>query len=140
MGAPVFTVFIPGKIRRFPQGRRAASFKLQLRLGINLGSDSSMKLPVATPAGYAGPAEAATELSLAQVGLSQEVELVRIDLPAEEMEPLLERGILPGCRLCPVRFSPSGDPIVLVDGVLLALRKETAGCLCVRTPESGEAA
>lgn len=99
-----------------------------------------MKLPVATPAGYAGPAEAVTELSLAQVGLSQEVELVRIDLPVDQLEPLLERGILPGCRLCPVRFSPSGDPIVLVDGVLLALRKETAGCLCVRAPESSEAA
>jgi Fe2+ transport system protein FeoA len=99
-----------------------------------------MKLPVATPVGYAGPAEAVTELSLAQVGLSQEVELVRIDLPVEQMEPLLERGILPGCRLCPVRFSPSGDPIVLVDGVLLALRKETAGCLCVREPEPEDVA
>ena len=89
-----------------------------------------MKLPVATPVGYAGPAEAVTELSLA----------VRIDLPVEQMEPLLERGILPGCRLCPVRFSPSGDPIVLVDGVLLALRKETAGCLCVREPEPEDVA
>ncbi|UCC26944.1 MAG: ferrous iron transport protein A [Gemmatimonadales bacterium] len=99
-----------------------------------------MKLPMAHPEGYAGPAAAVTELSLAQVGLSQEVELVRIDLPAEEIEPLLERGVLPGCRLCPVRFSPSGDPIVMVDGVLLALRKETAGCLCVRRPDSEEAA
>ena len=99
-----------------------------------------MKLPVASPVGYAGPAEAMTELSLAQVGLSEEVELVRIDLPVEQLEPLLERGILPGCRLCPVRFSPSGDPIVLVDGVLLALRKETAGCLCVRTPDAEDAA
>lgn len=99
-----------------------------------------MKLPMATPEGYEGPAAAVTELSLAQVGLSQEVELVRIDLPVEEVEPLLERGILPGCRLCPVRFSPSGDPIVMVDGVLLALRKETAGCLCVRRPEAEEAA
>lgn len=99
-----------------------------------------MKLPMAHPDGYAGPAGAVTELSLAQVGLSQEVELVRIDLPVEEMEPLLERGILPGCRICPVRFSPSGDPIILVDGVLLALRKETAGCLCVRRSAAGEAA
>jgi Fe2+ transport system protein FeoA len=58
----------------------------------------------------------------------------------EELEPLLERGIMPGCRICPVRFSPSGDPIVMVDGVLLALRKETAGCLCVRQPRAIEAA
>jgi len=102
--------------------------------------EDPMKLPMAHPQGYAGPAAAVTELSLAQVGLSQVVELVRIDLPLEEVEPLLERGILPGCQICPVRFSPSGDPIVMVDGVLLALRKETAGCLCVRPPEAEEAA
>lgn len=99
-----------------------------------------MKLPMAHPPGYSGPGAAATELSLAQIGLSEEVELVRLDMPVDEMEPLLERGILPGCRICPVRFSPSGDPVVLVDGVLLALRKETAGCLCVKRAKAEEAA
>jgi len=71
-------------------------------------------------------------LRLGDVPLRQTVELTHIDLPAEEMEPLLERGVLPGCRICPVRSSPSGDPIVSVDGSLLALRRETADCLCVR--------
>jgi Fe2+ transport system protein FeoA len=75
-----------------------------------------------------------TEVRLADVPLDQDVELVRIDLPPEQMEPLLERGVLPGCRLCPVRKSPSGDPIVLVDGSLIALRKEMAACLCVMSP------
>lgn len=78
---------------------------------------------------------AAPELFLADVPLRQTVELVRIDLPAEELEPLLERGILPGCLLCPVRRSPFGDPVLLVDGSLIALRREMAGCLCVRHPE-----
>ena len=55
-----------------------------------------------------------------------------IDLPVEQAEPLLERGVLPGCRICPVRSSPSGDPIISVDGSLIALRRETADCLCVR--------
>ena len=73
------------------------------------------------------------ELRLGDVPLRQEVELVSIDLPAHEAEPLLERGVLPGCRICPVRSSPGGDPIVSVDGALLALRRETAACLCVRT-------
>jgi len=73
-----------------------------------------------------------TELRLLDVPLREVVELVRIDLPSDELEPLLERGILPGCLLCPLRYSPSGDPIVRVDGSLLALRRETAGCLCVR--------
>jgi Fe2+ transport system protein FeoA len=64
--------------------------------------------------------------------MRQVVELVSIDLPADQAEPLFERGILPGCRICPIRRSPSGDPIVEIDGALLALRKETAECLCVR--------
>lgn len=72
------------------------------------------------------------ELTLGQIPLRQTVELVRIDLPEHELEPLLERGIMPGCELCPVRFSPSGDPVLLVDGTLIALRREIAGCLCVK--------
>jgi Fe2+ transport system protein FeoA len=75
---------------------------------------------------------AAPELRLADVPLREMVELVRIDLPPELMEPLLERGVLPGCQICPVRRSPAGDPIVMVDGTLLAIRREVAGCLCVR--------
>ena len=71
-------------------------------------------------------------LRLGDIPLRQTVELTHIDLPPHEAEPLLERGVLPGCRICPVRSSPSGDPIVSIDGSLLALRRETAQCLCVR--------
>ena len=78
------------------------------------------------------PHGATAELRLGQVPMRQVVELVSIDLPADQAEPLFERGILPGCRICPIRRSPSGDPIVEIDGALLALRKETAECLCVR--------
>jgi Fe2+ transport system protein FeoA len=76
--------------------------------------------------------EEAVDLRLGDVPLRQEVELVSIDLPADQAEPLLERGVLPGCKICPVRSSPGGDPIVSIDGSLLALRRETAACLCVR--------
>ena len=72
------------------------------------------------------------DLRLSDVRLHEEVELVSIDLPSDQLEPLFERGVLPGCRLCPIRKSPFGDPIVLVDGSLLALRREMAGCMCVR--------
>lgn len=91
--------------------------------------DTSVQLP--TVSANASD-EAVVELRLAEVPLRQTVELVRIDLPPEQAEPLLERGILPGCRICPVRSSPAGDPIISIDGSLLALRKETAACLCVR--------
>ena len=79
-------------------------------------------------------------LRLAHIPLGQMVELVSIDLPDDEHEPLLERGMLPGCRICPIRLSPFGDPIVEVEGVLLALRRETAGCLCVRLALAADAA
>ena len=72
------------------------------------------------------------ELRLDDIPLQETVELVRIDLPDGQREPLLERGMLPGCSVCPVRRSPSGDPIVRIDGSLLALRRELAGCICVR--------
>lgn len=77
-------------------------------------------------------AASSEQLRLPSIPLRQTVELVAIDLPAEQAEPLFERGVLPGCRICPVRSSPSGDPIVSVDGTLLALRREVADCLCVR--------
>jgi Fe2+ transport system protein FeoA len=81
-----------------------------------------------------GDAGEPRELRLADIPLQETVELVRIDLPDVQREPLFERGMLPGCSLCPVRRSPSGDPIVRIDGSLLALRRELAGCICVRRP------
>lgn len=70
--------------------------------------------------------------SLMDVPLHRAVELERIDAPSDEVEPLLERGILPGCRLRRVRNSPAGDPIISVEGTLLALRRESAAQLFVR--------
>lgn len=71
-------------------------------------------------------------MSLMDVPLREEVELERLEVPDDEAEPLLERGVLPGCRLRRVRNSPSGDPIVSVEGTLLALRRECAALLFVR--------
>lgn len=72
--------------------------------------------------------------TLADVPLAEEVVLVRIDVAGEDVEPLLERGIVPGCKLCPVRHSPGRGPTIYrVDGHLIALRKETASCLCVHS-------
>lgn len=71
---------------------------------------------------------------LDDIAIGREVELESIELPERELEALLERGILPGCRLTLVRRSPFGDPIVRVEGTVLALRRETASCLRVREP------
>lgn len=71
---------------------------------------------------------------LADIPLEEEVILVRIDVAGDDVVPLLEQGIVPGCKLCPVRHAPVGGPTVYrVDGALVALRRETASCLCVRS-------
>ncbi|MFW6084207.1 MAG: FeoA family protein [Gemmatimonadota bacterium] len=73
------------------------------------------------------------DLRLAHVPMRETVELVRMELSEEMARPLMERGVLPGCRMCPLRTSPSGDPVVLVDGTVLALRRDLARCLCVKS-------
>ena len=74
------------------------------------------------------------ERVLADVPLDEEVVLVRMDVDGEDIEALLEQGIVPGCQLCPVRKSPVGGPTVYrIDGGLIAMRKDTAACLCVRS-------
>ncbi|MGI9625973.1 MAG: FeoA family protein [Longimicrobiales bacterium] len=79
-------------------------------------------------------AASAEDLMLAEVPLEEEVVLVRMDVATEDLEALLERGIVPGCKVCPIRHSPGGGPTVYrIDGNLVALRQETASCLCVRS-------
>jgi Fe2+ transport system protein FeoA len=70
--------------------------------------------------------------SLLDVPLLQHVELVQLDVATEEVPALVERGILPGCLLQKVRSGPGGDPIIRVDGGLIALRREVARLLRVR--------
>lgn len=75
---------------------------------------------------------AADLLPLTSIGFRKPVELCVVDLPEEEAIPLLERGLLPGCTVELVRNSPSGDPVIRVEGSVLALRRETARHLMVR--------
>ena len=82
---------------------------------------------------------AEAEARLVDIPLGEVVELVRLEMSEGEMEPLLERGVLPGCRLCTVRRSPFGDPILDVEGTILALRREMAGALRVRRPVASAA-
>ncbi|MDT8367795.1 MAG: FeoA family protein [Longimicrobiales bacterium] len=102
---------------------------------MNLNDNSTPFTMPSTP--HLSGTPAPRELRLTDVSVDEVVEVVRFEMSDDQVEPFLERGVLPGCRLCPVRRSPSGDPIVEVDGVLLALRRETAGCICVRRFELG---
>ena len=96
-------------------------------------SDSDASAPDSPPGGASVEGRVPeADLRLTDISVDEVVELVRFEMPADQIEPLLERGVLPGCHVCPVRRSPSGDPIIDVDGVMLALRRETAGCICVK--------
>ncbi len=60
--------------------------------------------------------------------------LDRIDLPEEEAQRLMEIGFLPGHTVIPAHSAPGGDPRVFrVDGTEVALRRETARKLLLRT-------
>jgi len=59
----------------------------------------------------------------------------RLDLPEDISRRLMELGFLPGHIVVPARSAPGGEPRVYrVDGSEVALRRETASRLILRTP------
>ncbi len=63
--------------------------------------------------------------------------LDRIDLPTEDARRLMELGFVPGIRITAGLSAPGGDPRVFqVDGSEIALRRDTARRLKVRTESS----
>ena len=120
-----------------------------MRIVFNLNWDMHPGAPVDQDTAASPPdrtarkrrAAARTERMLNDVPLDEEVVLVRLDVESVDVEALLEKGFVPGCTLCPVRRSPTGGPTIYrVDGHLVALRKETASCLCVRKVLTGAGA
>lgn len=70
-----------------------------------------------------------TELKRGESGI-----LDRLDLPEDDARRLMEMGFLPGHAVTPGHSAPGGDPRVFqVDGSEIALRKETARRLILRT-------
>ena len=59
-------------------------------------------------------------------------------LPDEIQHHLMHMGFMPDARVRAVRRAPTGDPTVYaVDGMEVALRRETARWISVREPEEG---
>ena len=62
--------------------------------------------------------------------------LERIELPDDDARRLMELGFLPGHTVTSAHAAPGGDPRVFrVDGSEIALRRETARRLILRTAE-----
>jgi ferrous iron transport protein A len=72
--------------------------------------------------------------TLADLPLGQSGVLAEFDLAPDDAARLMELGFLPGVRVLAVRAAPGGDPRVFrVDGAEVALRRETARHLMLRT-------
>lgn len=69
-----------------------------------------------------------SELNVGECGV-----LVRLDLPESVQNHLMHMGFVPDARVTALRRAPAGDPTVYsVDGMEIALRRETAGAIQVR--------
>jgi len=74
-------------------------------------------------------------ITLAQLPRGESGVLDRLDLPEDIARRLMELGFLPGQVIVPARSAPGGGPRVYrVDGSEVALRRETAARLILRSP------
>jgi ferrous iron transport protein A len=64
--------------------------------------------------------------------------LVALDLPAGVQNHLMHMGLVPEAHVKALHRAPAGDPTVYsVDGIEVALRRETARVIRVRSEEAG---
>jgi ferrous iron transport protein A len=95
-------------------------------------------LPFRRPTGVRR-VSALSELRVGESGV-----LVALDLPETVQNHLMHMGFVPNALVTSIRRAPAGDPTVYsVDGLEIALRRETASAIRVRqpgAPQSEEAA
>jgi Fe2+ transport system protein FeoA len=73
-----------------------------------------------------------SELQIGESGV-----LVALDLPESVQNHLMHMGFVPDALVTALRRAPAGDPSVYgVDGMEIALRRETAAAIRVREPEA----
>jgi len=73
-----------------------------------------------------------SELTVGQSGV-----LVALELPDSVQNHLMHMGFVPEARIVVLRRAPAGDPTVYgIDGLEIALRRETAAAIRVRLYES----
>jgi len=76
--------------------------------------------------------------ALSELGIGKMAVIEALDLPDEVGHHLMHMGIVPEARIVVIRRAPAGDPTVYyIDGFEIALRRETARSIRVRTIEEG---
>ena len=74
---------------------------------------------------------------LSEVGIGETAVLAALDLPEAVQNHLMHMGFVPEARIVALRRAPAGDPTVYaIDGMEIALRRETAAAIRVRPVES----
>jgi ferrous iron transport protein A len=72
-----------------------------------------------------------SELNVGETGI-----VVSLNLPEAVQNHLMHMGFVPDARVTALRRAPAGDPTVYqVDGMEIALRRETARAIGVRNAE-----
>jgi ferrous iron transport protein A len=83
-------------------------------------------------------------MALSELGIGQDAVVSKLDLPEEVQHHLMHMGFIPEARVTALRRAPAGDPTVYaIDGLEIALRRDTAGSIRVRQanePPAGGAA
>ena len=73
-----------------------------------------------------------SELNVGESGI-----LVALDLPESVQNHLMHMGFVPNALVTALRRAPAGDPTVYgIDGMQIALRRETAGAIRVREADA----
>jgi Fe2+ transport system protein FeoA len=74
---------------------------------------------------------------LSELDVGESWVLVSFDLPELVQNHLMHMGFVPDALITVLRRAPAGDPTVYgVDGMEIALRRETAAAILVRAPEA----
>ncbi|HEY1768564.1 MAG TPA: FeoA family protein [Terracidiphilus sp.] len=76
---------------------------------------------------------------LSELNVGESGVVVALDLPDSVQNHLMHMGFVPEALVMALRRAPAGDPTVYaVDGIEIALRRETATAIRVRTPSASD--
>jgi Fe2+ transport system protein FeoA len=74
-------------------------------------------------------------MALSELTIGQDAVVSRLDLPEDVQYHLMHMGFVPEARVTVLRRAPAGDPTVYaIDGMEIALRRDTACAIRVRHP------
>jgi ferrous iron transport protein A len=75
-------------------------------------------------------------MALSELSIGQEAIVSKLDLPEDIQHHLMHMGFVPEARVTALRPAPAGDPVVYaIDGLEIALRRDTARFIRVRLPQ-----